>query len=230
MFRLLLCGMIWVSGTSWASQSDLLLFEALAHRSTADASLIFLRQGDGLSRQRLQATLLAADDQAALLRRDWPELVQAWQASRTFIEQNLEIAANNADVRFPVNLDGHQQALYADIVQAQQQADSSGNQQQLAMLQALTALEQVVAGYLYFNINIFGGLSVTDNTIETAAEKFTQALPALPANLRQRLQRKWQFVEKAILDYNQSSAVFIVRRTTDSMREMIITELGAAQP
>jgi hypothetical protein len=227
MVRLLMCFLLCCPLWAVASQQQLLQLQALAYKTTADASLISLRQGDSVSRQRLQQTLAAAQQRVDAVAEQWPQVVQQWQLSREFIESNIELAAANGDVRYPVNLDARQQALYQAINDAA--AETQTADAELATLRALVALEQTVAGYLYFNINVFGGLSATDNIIETATQSFRQALPDLPEPLRQRVERKWSFIEGAVLDYNQNSAVFIVRRTTDSIRDMLSAALAAQE-
>lgn len=226
MLRLIFGMLLCMPLCGQANEQQLLTLEALAYKTTADASLVSLRQGDGLSRQRLQQTLIDTDKQVNELAGQWPQLADQWRSSRRFIEKNLEVAASNGDVRYPVNLDEQQQALYKAIRLAKDGNEAAADADVRAMLQTLSALEQMVAGYMYFNINVFGGLSVTDNTIEAAAQRFRQLLPSLPADINRKLQGKWQFVEKAILDYNNNSAVFIVRRTTDSMRDILTTGLS----
>ncbi|GGY33685.1 hypothetical protein GCM10011297_03360 [Bacterioplanes sanyensis] len=226
MYRVLMWWVLCCPLLALADDAELMRLHAMAYKVTADASLISLRQGDAMSRQRLAQTLQATQTQVDALASQWPQLGEQWQLSREFIEANIELAAANGDVRYPVNLDERQQALYQAIEQAREQNQGANER---AVLRALIALEQTVAGYLYFNINVFGGLSATDNIIETATQSFRQALPGLPEPLRQRVERKWSFIEGAVLDYNQNSAVFIVRRTTDSIRDMLSEALVAQE-
>ncbi len=202
-----------------------LLLQALAYRSSAEFSLYSLQHGDRKSAQRLDTVLAEGQASANALKPIWPELAPAWQEMRQFVDGNREIAAKAEDVNFSIRLDENYNKLYA-VLDGTIPDTSVLDNETRRILNMLDSLEHMVSAYLFFNINIFGGLSVMDTGIEQQNKLFKALTAELDdTELRTQVERKWGFLENTLLAYNERSAVFIVTRTCDSIRELLLKKL-----
>lgn len=203
---------------------DLLLMEAHAYRLTSDVSILALQEGAKRYHQRLDNTINSGDQLAVRLQPRWPAVSGQWQKSTEFVNAQREIAATNSDVNFTNDLDAVQKQLYTKIDAAKAElAIEEISGADYAANSALIALEKMVAGYMFFNINVFGGLAVTDLQMKQNAELFRDAIARMEGQdaLKKQIQGKWTFIEKTLLNYNQQSATFIVMKTTDNIRELL---------
>lgn len=202
-----------------------LLLQTLAYRSSAEFSLYSLQHGDQKSAQRLDRVLAEGLALANTLKSTWPELAPAWHRMTQFVDSNREIAARADDVNFSIRLDENYKNLYAIFNSSIPDASVLDNETR-RILNMLDSLEHMVAAYLFFNINIFGGLSVTDTGIEQQNALFkAQTAQLEDTELRTQVERKWAFLESTLLAYNERSAVVIVTRTCDSIRNLLLKKL-----
>lgn len=202
-----------------------LFLQTLAYRSSAEFSLYSLQHGDRKSAQRLDAVLAEGQALANALKATWPELAPAWQDMTQFVDSNRAIAAKAEDVSFSIRLNENYSKLYA-VLDGSIPDTSVLDNETRRILNMLDSLEHMVSAYLFFNINIFGGLAVTDTGIEQQNKLFKALTAELnDAELRTQVERKWGFLESTLLAYNERSAVFIVTRTCDSIRELLLTKL-----
>lgn len=202
-----------------------LLLQALAYRSSAEFSLYSLQHGDSKSAQRLDAVLAQGQDLANRLKATWPELAPAWQEVTQFVNTDRTVAAKGEDVNFPIRLTQNYEKLYSILNGSIPDASVLDNETR-RILNMLDNLENIVSSYLFFNISFFGGLAVTDTGIEQRNKLFKALNSELEdAQLRTQIERKWTFLEATLLAYNERSAVFIVTRTCDSIRELLLEKL-----
>ncbi len=202
-----------------------LLLQTLAYRSSAEFSLYSLQHGDRKSAQRLDTVLAEGQTLANALKPNWPELAPAWQEMTQFVNDNRALAAKAEDVNFSIRLEENYNKLYAVLDGSIPDTTVLDNETR-RILNMLDSLEHIVSAYLFFNINIFGGLSVTDTGIEQQNKLFKALTAELDdAELRTQVERKWGFLESTLLAYNERSAVFIVTRTCDSIRELLLKKL-----
>ena len=214
-----------------AQQSySLLLFEATVYRTLGDTSGYIYSENDRNSLKDLEATLQNGNKLVAGFESRWPMVAKHWQILTRFVYSDL-INNEQADlVKFPRRYEVLQQNLVEALNSAKTDtAEGDILADKKPLLMSLIHLEQVVAGYTFYNINVFGGLSVPETGIENYNDMFkaeVQNLKADDAALAKALTRKWRFIEKTVLDYNQRSAVFIVRRTASSLRTLIQTSIS----
>lgn len=200
------------------------LAESLAYRTMAEFSVYAIDEGDPRAEKRLNAVLAEGDKLTATLGNRWPLVAAEWNETRNFILEHREAAVMH-DATLPPRLEARMKALYAAF-QTDRPADAELPEDKLVLHKLLGSLEQMLASYLYFNINIFGGHAVKDTGIEQQSQQFEQLLSRVsnPA-LQQDLKRKWLFVKGTLLAYNERSAVYIVDRTGQSMRELLLQSL-----
>lgn len=214
-----------------AKQShSLLLFEANIYRTLGDMSDYIHKEKDRRSLADLEKTLQNGDELVADFNSRWPQVAKHWQVLTRFVYSDL-IEDDQADmVKFPRRYEVLQQQLVEALQKARAEiSDSDIEADKRPLLMSLIHLEQVVGGYTFYNINVFGGFSVPETGIEDYNRMFKTELENLKvsdAALAKTLTRKWKFIEKTVLDYNKNSAVFIVRRTASSLRTLIQTGIS----
>lgn len=211
----------------WAATDktkDLLTLEAHAYRLTADVSILALQEGGARYQKRLDNTIAAGDEVAERLRSHFPTVVHQWQVSTGFVQQGRAVAAANSDINFSNDLEAIQNKLYQKIQQAKEHLSIEElNQSEAAALVALITLEQMVAEYMYYNSNVFGGHAVTNSRMADNAARFRDSVAQISGHdsNRKAIEAKWRFIEKTLLNYNQQSAAFIVMKTTDKIRSLL---------
>lgn len=204
---------------------NLLTLEAQAYRLTADISILALQEGGPRYQRRLDNTIASGNDVAVQLQQRWPGVTRQWQVSAEFVEDRRVVAAANSDVSFTNELEAVQNKLYAKIQQARNELSSEEfDPNEAAALVALIAMEQMVAEYMYYNINVFGGHAITNSRMADNASLFRNSVARIgdEDNRRKTIEAKWRFIEKTLLDYNQQSAAFIVMKTTDKIRSLLM--------
>lgn len=211
----------------WAAAEntkDLLTLEAHAYRLTADISILALQEGGQRYQRRLDNTISSGNAVAERLRSHLPTVARQWQVSTEFVQQERAVAAANSDVNFTNDLEAVQNKLYQKIQQAKEKLSLEElNQSEAAALVAMIALEQMVAEYMYYNINVFGGHAVTSSRMADNAATFRDSVAQITGHdtNRKAIEAKWRFIEKTLLAYNQQSAAFIVMKTTDKIRSLL---------
>ncbi|KZZ46286.1 MAG: hypothetical protein MK185_15850 [Saccharospirillaceae bacterium] len=215
-----------ISVNLWATEraKDLLLLEAHAYRLTADISILSLQEGGQRYQRRLDDTITSGNSVAERLRSQLPSVARQWHFSTEFVQQERAVAAANSDVNFTNDLAAVQRKLYQKIQQAKEKLSLEElNQSTAAALIAMIALEQMVAEYMSYNINVFGGHAVTDSRMADNAVVFRDSVAQITGHdaNRKAIQAKWHFIEKTLLNYNQQSATFIVMKTTDKIRALL---------
>lgn len=202
-----------------AQIESLLELNAIAYRLLGEVSFYSLQQGAGRTEQRLQQVITDGNDLLAQMDNNNSVLL-AWQQAVAFIEQHKDVAVTMSDVNFITDLHQHHQPLLAAIEEMKQRYDEHAVLQ-YPRQRAQLALEHIVAEYMYFNINVFGGHAVTEIEIQNnnrlLKSLFTELL--ISDQEKNDLQRKWSFIERTVLNYNKTSAHFIVMRTADSVRD-----------
>ena len=141
-----------------------------------------------------------------------------------WIYGNGQMLMEKVDVNFTNDLAAVQRKLYQKIQQAKEKLSLEElNQSTAAALIAMIALEQMVAEYMSYNINVFGGHAVTDSRMADNAVVFRDSVAQITGHdaNRKAIQAKWHFIEKTLLNYNQQSATFIVMKTTDKIRALL---------
>jgi len=224
LFVILLFSFVSQLGYAEGAGRDLLLIEAHAYRLTSDISILALQEGGRRYQQRLDGTISSGSEVAARLKDDLPRVSKQWQISVNFIQDNREVAASNSDVSFTNDLERVQGSLYERILQAKAEMSLEAlNQSDRASLIALIALEQMVAEYMYYNINVFGGHAITDSKMSDNAALFRDSVAQITEHdsRRKAIEAKWKFIEKTLLNYNEQSATFIVMKTTDKIRSLL---------
>lgn len=203
---------------------DLLTLEAYAYRLTADVSILALQEGGPRYQKRLDNTMSSGSEVAERLRSHLPTVARQWQVSIDFVEKERAVAAANSDVNFAIDLENVQNRLHGKIRQAKEKLNPEElGQSELSALAAMVALEHMVAEYMFYNINVFGGHAVTELTIADNAALFRESVARIEGHdsVRKSIQAKWQFIEKTLLKYNEQSAAFIVMKTTDKIRSLL---------
>lgn len=200
------------------------LAEALAYRTMSEFSVFSIDEGSTRATRRLNDVLEQGDQHIAALSGRWPAIAAEWETTREFIQQHREAAIMH-DVTMPPRLEAQMQRLYKAF-DTDRPDDSVLSAEQLVLHRTLNSLEQMLAAYLYFNINVFGGHAVTETGIEAQSRIFESLLPKITdPELQQELSKKWLFVKTTLLAYNERSAVFIVDRTGQSMRVLLLQAL-----
>ncbi len=200
------------------------LAEALAYRTMSEFSVFSIDEGAARATKRLNEVLEQGNQQMSAVAGRWPAIAAEWNATRTFIDEHREAAVMH-DVTMPPRLEAQMQRLYK-VFETDRPDDSVLSAEQLVLHRALNSLEQMLAAYLYFNINVFGGHAVTETGIEAQSRIFESLLPKITdPELQQELSKKWLFVKTTLLAYNERSAVFIVDRTGQSMRALLLQAL-----
>lgn len=203
---------------------NLLSLEANAYRLTADISILALQEGGRKYQKRLDQTIATGNALAADLSSRWPGITRQWQVSAAFMQEKRAVAAANSDVSFTNDLEAVQGKLYEKIHQAKLELLAENlRESDVASLVALIALEQMVAEYMYYNINVFGGHAITNSRMKDNATLFRKSVAQIENQDSERsaIQAKWRFIEKTLLNYNQQSATFIVMKTTDKIRGLL---------
>lgn len=204
--------------------SNLLLMEAHAYQLTADISILALQEGGDRFQRRLDQTIDEGGLVASSLKSRWPAVDERWHHSTRFANEHRLVAAQNSDVNFANGLEAVQGLLYSAIDSAKAElAVEDITSESYAVYEALIALEKMVAEYMFFNVNVFGGFGVMSSEMEANALLFRDALERISDNgqVKKQVLRKWNFIEKTLLNYNNQSATFIVMKTTDKIREML---------
>lgn len=198
---------------------SILVLNAIAYRLLGEVSFYSLQQGAGRTEQRLQQVITDGNDLLAQMEQV-DSVLLAWQQAVAFIEQHKDVAATMSDVNFITDLQQHHQPLLVAI------AEMKGRYEEDAVYpyprqRAQLALEHIVAEYMYFNINVFGGHAITEMEIQNNNRLLKSLFTELPISDQEKndLQRKWSFIERTVLNYNKTSAHFIVMRTADSVRD-----------
>lgn len=228
LFALLLPLMSLPALANAENTKDLLNLEAHAYRLTADISILALQEGGRRYEQRLDQTIHSGNQLADKLRSRWPGVARQWQISAEFMQEKRGVAAANSDVSLTNDLEAVQNKLYEKIQQAKAELTTENlAASDTAALVALIALEHMVAEYMYYNINVFGGHAITNSNMQDNAVRFKQSVTSIEskADVSKRILAKWRFIEKPLLDYNQQSATFIVMKTTDNIRKLLLGSL-----
>lgn len=216
------------------SQPQLLQLLIAQQRLTAAISLYSLNNGDSKNQQQLDQGIVQVEELLKSLKVS--SAVEPWQKLKAFINQNRAEIASGEDAHFPRYYERYLAPLTTELTPL---LDAEPQNAQLALSHALLTLETMRAAYLFYNMNIFGGFSVVDTGIEANNQRFKQQLKQLQQLQPQSsaaltsLERKWTFLEKTILAYNERSAVFIVNRTSSSISrglEQLIAPVVAEQP
>ncbi|WP_419812063.1 hypothetical protein [Bacterioplanoides sp.] len=205
---------------------NLLQLEAHAYQLTSDISILALQQGGDRYHQRLNQTIASGDATADKLSQRWPQVSSQWQQSVRFTNDQRQSAADNSDVNLTNGLEAVQQLLYQAIHTAKSELSVEEiSSENYATYEALVLLEKMVAEYMFFNLNVFGGMAAVNTQMAENAASFRDAVSRMTAaeGIKQQVLRKWNFIEKTLLNYNNQSATFIVMKTTDKIREMLIS-------
>jgi len=233
---LFLIGILLASHACYGTEKEaktLLLFEANIYRTLGDMSDYIFKEKDQKTLQSLKQTIATGDKQLQVFAQRWPEIENKWRDVIHLMHSDLIDDKNSDNVKFPRRYEVAQQALTDEVKKAREQiALSEISASERPVLMALIHLEQIVGGYTFYNINVFGGFSVPDTGIEDYVALFKQEIDNLNKvnqKLAGKLQRKWRFIEKTVLNYNQNSAVFIVRRTAESLRDITTSGLLSEQ-
>lgn len=203
---------------------NLLQLEAHAYQLTSDISILALQQGGDRYHQRLNQTIASGDAAADKLSQRWPQVSSQWQQSVRFTNDQRQSAADNSDVNLTNGLEAVQQLLYQAIDTAKSELSVEEiSSESYATYEALVLLEKMVAEYMFFNLNVFGGMAAVNTQMAENAASFRDAVSRMTAaeGIKQQVLRKWNFIEKTLLNYNNQSATFIVMKTTDKIREML---------
>lgn len=198
---------------------QLLSLHALAYRLLGEVSFYSLQQGGGQTEQRLDRVIQLGNELIQGMAQP-NSLAKPWQEVVFFIEEHKSVAAAMSDINFITDLERHHRPLLNAIATAQTQYDDA-TVANYKTQRAQLALEHMIAEYMYFNINVFGGHAVTGTEIQNNNRLLKSLFKELPITEDQKndLQRKWSFIERTVLNYNKTSAHFIVMRTADSVRE-----------
>lgn len=205
---------------------NLLQLEAHAYQLTSDISILALQQGGDRYHQRLNQTIASGDATADKLSQRWPQVSSQWQQSVRFTNDQRQSAADNSDVNLTNGLEAVQQLLYQAIHTAKSELSVEEiSSESYATYEALVLLEKMVAEYMFFNLNVFGGMAAVNTQMAENAASFRDAVSRMTAaeGIKQQVLRKWNFIEKTLLNYNNQSATFIVMKTTDKIREMLVS-------
>jgi len=224
-FAVFLCTNVASVQAASTEVKDLLFLEAHAYRLTADASILSLQEGGARYHRRLDNTIRSGNDVAGRVEPRWPGVASQWQKSTTFVNNQRQVAASNSDVNFVNDLKEIQAQLYSKINAAKDSLSfEETSEDNLAALTAMVALEQMVEEYMLFNVNVFGGLAETETSMKKNARIFRNAVAKMTdTSARTQIMSKWSFIEKTLLNYNQQSATFIVMKTTDKIRELLVS-------
>lgn len=198
---------------------SLLLMQALSYRLLGEISFYSLQQGGARYEQRLDTVIEEGNQHLATLATD-QDIHAAWQRVVDFINAHRSVAAAMSDVNFITDLEQHHQPLIERVnTQIAQLAPETVERYTRARAQL--ALEHIVAEYMIFNINVFGGHAVTEMEIQNNNHLLKSLINELSIEPQARddMLRKWAFVERIVLNYNNTSAHFIVMRTADSVRD-----------
>lgn len=205
------------------STEDLLKLQIAAYELEASVSYFSLQQGDSRTEARLDEVLSRGNALAAGLILAYPQIAKLWNNAAAFTVERKASAASGEDVMFPRHFDQVKLPLYAALDKRVAAANFSGmSVARLKTYQALQSLEKITGAYLFFNISFFGGLSASNVGIIEENERFKQLVDEIGAK---KSARKWHYLEKTILAYNERSAVFIVVKTTDKIRELLQARL-----
>ena len=206
-----------------------LLLEMLAYRSTTEFSLLALNQGSGGAVERLARVIGQADDLAAEIRTEWPEVHAQWLLTRDFLQQKQSVAIRGEEAGLATKVKLRQETLY-QAFDTNRPATSGYRGQTATLMALLDNRERMMAAYVSFNMSLFGVHTAPDTGITTYVNNFDAALQTLEDKaLQQRIEQKWAFVRGTLLAYNERSAVFIIDRTGRSIRELLQSEVQTDQ-
>lgn len=204
------------------SVKDRMMLDALAYRSTTEFCLVTRNGGDKAALKRLKSVLAQADDINQTIGSEWPAIKSEWDETRNFMSVNETDAVAGNVVRLMPSLKIRQEKLYQAIKSSP--IDSAGlAPEDNTVLTMLGSLERMLASYIMYQTNMFGGHAMNDVNIEAESQQFEQALAQLAdEKLKAKIERKWHFVKDAFLAYNEKSAVFIVDRTSRTIRDLLL--------
>lgn len=208
----------------------LLKLQLTAYELESAISYYSLQNGDLRAAEWLNRVLVLGNSLSERLGAQQADIKAAWYRSAEFINLRKASAASGEDVNFPRHFDEVKLPLYNLLETRLAAVDlSSLGAEKVQIYAALLSLEKITSSYLFFNISFFGGLSLSDIGIAEENERFKIQLERLIKHHPQAKQaeRKWHFLEKTILAYNEQSAVFIVVKTTDKIRLLLAAGLSS---
>lgn len=236
MMRLIGLALLFIHSLAYA-ETEIEQLEILSHRISSSFSALvffdgqekylnqvndFLDQGDRLLNQIQLDGNQPSQQQSPQHQSPQTQLKQQWQKARELVDSNSQSVADNLDI-FEYEWSLINQVIQKQITEIQQQHYKNKNplySSPSVLLQV--ELETILSLYMQHSTEIASGFSTlpSQNSIETSVATVDTVL-ASDFSDNQRLQKKWRFIRRTLLDHNAESVPFIVLKIFDDMRTII---------